>query len=202
LNHFLLSNGLKISNTAFTGIAAILLPKGRTLHNRFGLPVPLYVNSNSSIGPNKKEWQELKEIDVYIIDEASMVPKHALRVIDDLLRQITGVDVPFGGKMFILGGDFRQTLPIQKHATMAQQEDLCIKSSRLWKYFTKFKLSQNMRALENEKDFAEWVLKIGNGMLNDENDDVPIPPECICEGDLSDEVFSVPIACKDWKVFK
>jgi hypothetical protein len=39
-------------------------------------------------------------------------------------------------------------------------------------------------------------------MLNDEDDNVPIPPECICEGELSDEIFSVPIACKDWEVFK
>jgi hypothetical protein len=144
----------------------------------------------------------LKETNVYIIDEASMVPKHALRVIDDLFRQITGINDPFGGKLFILGGDFRQTLPIQKHATKAQQEDLCIKNSYLWKHFTIFKLSKNMRALENEKEFAEWILKIGNGILNDEKEQVVIPSNCLCEGDLADEIFSVPIACRDWKVFK
>jgi hypothetical protein len=59
-----------------------------------------------------------------------------------------------------------------------------------------------MRALENEKEFADWVLKIGNGTLNDENEDVTIPPECICEGNLADEIFSNPIACKDWEVIK
>jgi hypothetical protein len=162
----------------------------------------LYSNSNSSISPGKKEWQEINEIDVFIIDEASMIPKHAFRIMDELLQQITQNKTPFGGKIIICGGDFRQTLPIQKHATKAQQENLCIKSSYLWPYFKKFKLTKNMRALENEKDFADWVLKIGNGELNNESDQVDIPSECLCEkSDLADLIFSVPVAKKDWKVF-
>ena len=40
-----------------------------------------------------------------IIDEASMTPIHTLHAIDRLLQDITGVTVPFRGKIFLLGGD-------------------------------------------------------------------------------------------------
>jgi hypothetical protein len=56
-----------------------------------------------------------------------------------------------------------------------------------------------MRALENEKKFAEWILNIGNGILNDKNDMVTLPAETLCTNDLADEIFSVPIAKEDWQ---
>ena len=43
---------------------------------------------------------------MFVIDEASMVPLHALAAIDRMLRDITSTDVPFGGKIFLMGGDF------------------------------------------------------------------------------------------------
>jgi hypothetical protein len=98
-----------------------------------------------------------------------------------------------------MGGDFRQTLPIQKHATKAQQIDLSIKHSKYWNQLTLFKLTKNMRALENEKKFAEWILNIGNGILNDKDDMVTLPAETLCTNDLADEIFSAPIAREDWE---
>ena len=53
-----------------------------------------------------------------------MIPVHALHAIDRLLRELTGEDVPFGGKIFLLGGDFRQVLPVISHgARMAIVEN-------------------------------------------------------------------------------
>ena len=37
-----------------------------------------------------------------------MIPANALKAVDNLLRGITQVDRPFGGKFMFLGGDFRQ----------------------------------------------------------------------------------------------
>ena len=34
---------------------------------------------------------------IYIVDEASMIPIHALNAIDKLLRELTGENIPFGG---------------------------------------------------------------------------------------------------------
>jgi len=40
---------------AFTGIAATLLPTGKTVHKIFGLPVPLFTDSSSAIKIQSKE---------------------------------------------------------------------------------------------------------------------------------------------------
>ena len=39
--------GMKICTMTFTGIAATLLPQGKTVHRVFQLPVPLYSDSSS-----------------------------------------------------------------------------------------------------------------------------------------------------------
>lgn len=46
--HLLKSKGYKIATMAFTGIAAILLPQGRTMHKVFGMPVPIFADSTSN----------------------------------------------------------------------------------------------------------------------------------------------------------
>ena len=40
-------------------------------------------------------------------------------------------------------------------------------------------LSTNMRALPEEKEFAEFLLKVGDGSINDENDMIEILEERI-----------------------
>ena len=54
----------------------------------------------------------LRSIDVFILDEASVVYKPVLEAIDALMQDICQSLLPFGGKVFVLGGDFRQNLPI------------------------------------------------------------------------------------------
>ena len=44
----------------FTGIAAMLSPKGMTVHNVLGLPETLLSNSLSNIAVQSKEWKFLK----------------------------------------------------------------------------------------------------------------------------------------------
>ena len=51
----------------------------------------------------------------------------------------------------LLGGDFRQVLPVVPRAT--QSVDTCLKRSNLWPYFHQIKLTHNMRAWEDEQDF-------------------------------------------------
>jgi len=89
-----------VCTMAFTGIAATLLPTGKTVHKTFGLPVPLFADSSSAIKIQSKEAQYLKEIDIYIWDEAPMAPRYALEIMDRTLRDIMNNDFPFGGKLF------------------------------------------------------------------------------------------------------
>jgi hypothetical protein len=107
------------------------------MHNRLGLPVPLFSNSQSTIKPTSfKQRQELKETD---IDEISNVPKHAVGVMDNLLQIIMENSLLFGGKPVLWDGDFRQIPPVQRHATRAQLVALCVKNSKHWEKFKRFR---------------------------------------------------------------
>ena len=97
---------------AFTGIAATLLPKGMTVHKVIGSPVPLLSNSSSNIALQSKKGQFLKQTDVFIWDEASMAPRYALDIMDRTLRDVMNNNLLFGGKIVILGGYFRQLIPV------------------------------------------------------------------------------------------
>ncbi|XP_025265716.1 uncharacterized protein LOC112638349 [Camponotus floridanus] len=151
----------RVCTMAFTGIAATLLPTGKTVHKIFGLPVPLFADSSSSIKIQSKEAQYLKEIDIFIWNEAPMAPRYALEIMDRTLRDIMNNDFPFGGKVILLGGDFRQLLPIKVHAT------------------------------RKEIEFAKFVLDIGDGTLNDFNDNIQIPEYCIASNnaDIVEDIY-------------
>jgi RecG-like helicase len=45
------SIGIKVVCMAYTGVAAALLPNGKTLHSALGLPVPLNKDSQSRLQP-------------------------------------------------------------------------------------------------------------------------------------------------------
>ena len=112
LIHYSKSHNVKVMSSAMTGIAAILLPDGQTAHRTFSIPVPCLDNTNCRISPSSLYAEQLRQTNLFIIDEASMLSKHQFEAIDRLLRDIAGNDVPFGGKIVLLGGDFRQTLPV------------------------------------------------------------------------------------------
>ncbi|XP_071582399.1 uncharacterized protein [Temnothorax nylanderi] len=121
-----------------------------------------------------KEAQYLKEIDIFIWDEAPMAPRYALEIMDRTLRDIMNNDVLFGGKIVILGGDFRQLLPI--------------------------KVRENMRVLPNEIEFAKFLLNMGDGILNDFNDNVQIPECCIAppNADIVTDIYGDLIQKKEF----
>ena len=68
--------------------------------------VPLLDNSSCNITPTSNYAAMLRNVSLFIVDEASMVPLHAFNAIDRLLRDITGIDTSFGGKPFLWGDDF------------------------------------------------------------------------------------------------
>jgi hypothetical protein len=59
-----------------------------------------------------KEAAFLRSASVIIVDEAPMAPGLFLEELDHMMREFMGNELTFGGKIVILGGDFRQTLPI------------------------------------------------------------------------------------------
>ena len=74
----------------------------------------------------------------------------------------------------VLGGDFWQVLAVVPHATQAAIVEAMLKHYLLWPVFTALHLVENMRARKEEKEFAEWPLKHGNGTLRSE-------VQCACD---------------------
>lgn len=86
----------------------------------FKLSIPILETSTSSISANSSQARFIKSASLFIIDEVSMCPLDALKLIDRLLKDICGNenrDKLFGGKNILMCGDFRQTLPVVPHGT-------------------------------------------------------------------------------------
>lgn len=149
---------------AHTGIAAQLLPNGFTIHSTFGVPLQITERSTSWLTPNCDRAQVIKDCSLIIWDEAPMSSSDMLRIVDDLLRDLMQTTEPFGVKVVVLGGDFRQVLPIVKGGGRPEQINACITKSNLWQYFQVHTLTNNMRA-SSDILYAEWLLKLGEDKL-------------------------------------
>ena len=161
--------------TATTGIASLLLPDGRTAHSKFGIPLSIHESSTSSIKMQSIKAIELRSACLIIIDEVSMLSSHALSLVDRLLRDVMREpDVPFGGKCILIGGDFRQVLPVVPRGTKVDILMTTVKRNTLWPVFKCFKLTQNIRAA-HDSDFQNFLMTIGNGSGNSPEGDVNIP---------------------------
>ncbi|UYV82118.1 hypothetical protein LAZ67_21000942 [Cordylochernes scorpioides] len=176
---------------ASTGIAATLLSGGQTVHSRFKLPIPLLENSVSSISVNSSEAERIRRSSLIIWDEAPMAHYRALEIVDRLLRDIMHCGLAFGGKFVVLGGDFRQVLPVVSRASRAEIVAACIKRSKLWPLFVILRLTLNMRAGIDAQSFSQWFPKVGDGDLpTDQQGLISLPDSCIFQGgDLVQKIF-------------
>ncbi|GBN01986.1 hypothetical protein AVEN_261616-1 [Araneus ventricosus] len=90
-----------------------------------------------------------------------MTHVHAFLAVDRLLQHLTKCKEPFGGKVILLGGDFRQVLPVILRGSRTLTVASSLNKHALWLKFHKLYLTKNMRALESERDFGAWLLDIG-----------------------------------------
>ncbi|XP_019163086.1 PREDICTED: ATP-dependent DNA helicase RRM3-like [Ipomoea nil] len=98
--------------TATSGVAASLLPGGRTAHSRFKIPINGDDKFVCNIGKQSAEAALLRECKLILWDEATMANRRDIENVETTLRDITNCDKIFGGKVVVFGGDFRQTLPV------------------------------------------------------------------------------------------
>ncbi|KAL0007370.1 hypothetical protein SO802_008872 [Lithocarpus litseifolius] len=157
--------------TATFGIVATLLPGGRRAHSRFKIPLIPEASSTCSISKQSDLAELIRRVVVLIWDEALMVNRHALEALDRILQDLMEVNSPFGGKVLILGGDFRQVLPVVPKGTKAELLDACIVNSPLWRYIKILHLTQNMRSI-NDQQFSEYIRRIGDGIEPFAKDDL------------------------------
>lgn len=196
-------NGEIALPVASTGIAANLLKGGRTYHSQYKLPVPLLENSTSSMRMTSPDANVIRQAKILIWDESTMAPSVALDAVDRLLKDIMKNDVPFGGKVLLLGGDFRQTLPVIPNASRAAIVEASLKFNRHWHEFKPLTLKNNVRSVDLE--YSDFLIKVGNGeLLNSDGlpeDIIEIPQDLLCSDDLVKQIFGDKLTVADVALF-
>ncbi|XP_072066667.1 uncharacterized protein [Arachis hypogaea] len=118
--------------TASSGIAATLLPGGRTAHSRFKIPINAEPSSICNISKQSDLAKLIRQTTTIIWDEAPMANKESVQSLDHTLRDILANDMPFGGKVMVMGRDFRQVLPVVPKGSKSQMISASIVKSHLW----------------------------------------------------------------------
>ncbi|KAK9053943.1 hypothetical protein SSX86_025018 [Deinandra increscens subsp. villosa] len=191
------SKGKIVLNVASSGIASLLLPGGRTAHSRFRIPINITEDSICRMKPNSDAAKLFKETSLIIWDEAPMTNKHCFEALDRSLNDLLGKKYSkagnqslFGGKVVVFGGDFRQILPVVPGGTDEDIVNSSLCSSYIWSKCKVLKLTRNMRLttgdnltdIDSIREFAEWLLQLGEGRLGGENDghaDIEIPDDLL-----------------------
>ena len=69
---------------------------------------PFALIAESSVKEDSDRGKLLKDANVFVWDEVTQTGKKEINCVDMLLRILTDEEYPFGGKLFVLGGDFTQ----------------------------------------------------------------------------------------------
>ncbi|PWZ29467.1 ATP-dependent DNA helicase PIF1 [Zea mays] len=164
--------------TATSGVAASIMPGGRTAHSRFKIPLTIDDDAVCSFTKQSGTAELLRKSSLIIWDEASMTKRQAVEALDNSMHDIMGrPGLPFGGKTIVFGGDFRQVLPVIRKGSRAQMVASSLRMSYLWESMSHLKLVSNMRA-KNDPWFAEYLLRVGGGTeVTNSDGDIHLPDE-------------------------
>jgi hypothetical protein len=98
--------------TTTSGIAASIIPGGRTAHSVFKIPIKISVGNICKFSKQSDTVNLLHQAVLIIWNEVAMTKRQSVKTFDRSLQDIMGCELPFSGKVMVFGGDFRQVLPI------------------------------------------------------------------------------------------
>ncbi|CAN1306099.1 ATP-dependent DNA helicase PIF1 [Linum perenne] len=165
---------------ASSGIAATLLPHGSTAHSQFKIPIDIHHTSTCHIKRGTQLAHIIRNTELIVWDEAPMIHRLSFEAVDRTICDLMDLPMsgngykPFGGKTVLLGGDFRQTLPVVTGGGRGESVDACLTRSVLWSHCRLLHLSTNMRLDASASNnipvfqnmlFGEWILAVGNGQI-------------------------------------
>jgi ATP-dependent exoDNAse (exonuclease V) alpha subunit len=162
--------GKKSVVLAPTGIAALQVG-GQTINSFFQLEPRLYY-PNEKVNLSRKRKDLIKELELIIIDEISMVRSDIMNQIDLILQHCLENKFPFGGIQLLLIGDLFQLPPI-----IERKDEGIFYSNYKSAYFfglESFKemnlhiieLQKNYRQNDEDKKFIEILDKVRNKKVN------------------------------------
>ncbi|XP_019227612.1 PREDICTED: uncharacterized protein LOC109208909 [Nicotiana attenuata] len=157
-----------------------------SVHSRFAIPLNPIEDSTCNIKQGSPLAKLIVKAKLIIWDEAPMMHRYCFEALDQTLRDIlrfkdtSSLDRPFGGKTVVLGGDFREILPVITKGTRQDIVNASLNSSYLWPHCEILKLTRNMRLQGNQlgphldelKEFSDWILAIGDGRIGSSTDGI------------------------------
>lgn len=150
--------------TASSGIAALNMPGGQTAHSAFGLSLDPQPGDVASISPVGGRADVLRATKLIIWDEISMSHGYHVAAFDRMLQRVCNNDAPFGGKVVLFAGDFRQTAPVVKGGTASDIVAASVTHHDCWSSVTRLRLSTPHRQRDHPL-FAHYLLALGENRL-------------------------------------
>jgi len=191
LCNYMRAEGKIVLCVASSGIAALLLPGGRTSHSRFRIPLDIAPGSVCGIKKNSPEADLIRETSLIIWDEVGTQDKECHIAVERTLRDICG-DVLFGRITVLFGGDFMQILPIIIRGSRPDIVGATIQRAIWWPHLEILHLTENMRVGNHpdEQAFARWQLEVGEGKHTDRESNIIIPPAFHCPENTVESLIS------------
>ena len=167
---------------AASGLAASVLPNGRTAHSALKIPVDIHEHSYCAWNDETCRSQ-LSKVDVLFWDEISMVNSAVIDCVDRSFRRLMQNDFMFGGKVVVCLGDFRQLTPIVKGCN---GDRFSLLMSEWFAQIPRMEFTINFRAGVNS-EYREFLTRVGDGTL----DQIDIPEHVIGDSieDVIDRVY-------------
>ena len=154
-----------VARTATTGIAATHI-NGDTIHRFSGLGIRKKLEDLRLIVQHKSfkfTERKIRDTDIIIIDEISMLHQDQLTLLDKIFKFATRSEEPFGGKKILFSGDFLQLPPVDKETRESQW---CFRSeSWIEADPTTVELTKIYR--QTDREFTELLMRLREGSLND-----------------------------------
>jgi hypothetical protein len=119
---------------------------------------------------------------IIVWDECPMAHKKSLEALDRTLKDLRGNNRLMGGDLALLAGDFRQTVPVIRRSTPADELNACLKTSHLWRHVQRITLSTNKRVHllqdDSAQTFAKQLIDMGDGKIpvDPESSEISFPP--------------------------
>ena len=166
---YLRARGKIVLCVASSGIAAQLLPGGRTAHSRFKIPLSNALNSGCNMTSNSPLAQPIRKTSLIIWGEELMQHKSCFEAVNWTLNDICHVSDSclFGKIPTVLGGDFAQILPVVRRGSQQATVQACLQHSSLWDSLQVLRLKTSMRIEANNSNqiFIDFL----KSLVNDAN---------------------------------
>ncbi|XP_026459439.1 uncharacterized protein LOC113360107 [Papaver somniferum] len=135
-----------------------------TAHSTFKIPLNPQEDSKCDVKYELMEGELFRNTKLIIWDEVAMQHRFCIEAVDRTLRDVRKNTKAFGGITVVLGGDFKQTLPVVQKGRREDIVGSSIRGSVLCNNVNVLRLMQNMRLESGDPEniaFAEYLLQVG-----------------------------------------